>query len=92
MDVGGHHAELQPGQDRDRGDAEDHERHQRLDQRRPVVGAAGRAQVGESVHQTSTWLKMPYIAETRAMATNPTITPITMMTSGSKIAVSFLIL
>ena len=92
MDVGGRHAQLQPGQDRDRGDAEDDDRHQRLDQRRSVVGAGGRAQAGEAVHQTSTWLKMPYIAETSAMATKPTIPPITMMTSGSKIEVSFLIL
>ena len=45
-----------------------------------------------TARQTCTWLKMPYIAETSAMATKPTIRPMTMMTSGSNSAVSFAIL
>ena len=31
-----------------------------------------------------TWLKIPYIAETSAMATKPTITPMITITTGSK--------
>lgn len=41
---------------------------------------------------TFTWRKTPYIADTKAMATNPTIRPMTTMTIGSKSEVSFLIL
>ena len=48
-------------------------------------GLTGRAQPPLSVELP---LKMPYIAETSATATKPTITPITMITAGSASAVS----
>ena len=80
----------QPAQDRHRGDAEDRDRDEELDQGLAAV-VAPRCSDGRTCH-TSTWLKMPYIAETRATATKPTIRPMTMMTAGSKSAVSFLIL
>ena len=41
---------------------------------------------------TLTWWKMPYMAETRAMATKPTMRPTAMMTAGSIRAVKRLIL
>ncbi len=34
-----------------------------------------------------TWLKMPYMADTSAIATNPTMRPMITMTAGSKRAV-----
>ena len=83
------YAQHDSGTDRNDAHAENGDRDDEFEQ--SVSPLAPESTYG-GVHQTLTCLKMPYIADTRAMATKPTRRPMTMMTAGSNSAVSFLIL
>src|SRR3546814_5261845 len=84
MRVGGLHAQHQPGEDRDGGDAEDGEGHEELDERLPAIFLSAPP---AGVHPTSTCWKMPYNAETSETATQPTMPPLPMMSIGRRSAV-----
>src|SRR4051812_31216613 len=87
MRITGENASREPSHEPNRGDAEDDDRDEDLDQRFTRVVAAG-----DSTDHGWTWWKMPYIADTRAMATKPTTIPTNRMTVGSNRLVKRLIL
>ena len=57
----------------------------------PSSFVPGRTRLCTADH-TLTWPKMPYIADTSAIATKPTMLPMAMITIGSMSEVTFLIL
>src|SRR5205085_523659 len=80
--VGRHSGLAEPVDDaRDRR-AQNDDRHENLGQRHAGLGAVGRS-LGLHRQPIVVWLKIPYMALTRATATKPTTTPMKRMTAGS---------
>ncbi len=76
---------------RDDADTEDGNRYEDLGERQP--GITSRPTNGRrAAHEMLTWLYTPYMADTSAIATNPTTTPTMTITAGSKKLVNRLIL
>ena len=91
MDVGAHDRRRHPAEDGDERDADYHDRDEDLDQR---VAAFPPAETSDGKRHCPmfTWRKMPYMADTSAIATKPTMTPMKTMMAGSKRLVKRLIL
>src|SRR4029079_11080852 len=77
--VGRRDRDRDTAQDGDEGDPHDRDGHHQLHHRLTALASCAT----RPDHLMFTWLKMPYIADTSAIATKPTMRPMITMTAGS---------